>query len=155
MPATDAGDQALGLRVAGIAEAQGVQQRDRPRAHGEDVAHDAADAGGRALVGLDVGGVVVALHLEDAGLAVADVDDAGVLAGPQITWGPWWGTCRGASCGLVGAVLGPHHREHAQLDVVGLAVQAPDDEVVFVGFRPYSAAFSAMVFAGAALMARF
>ena len=80
MPATTPADQPPGLRMAGIAEAQGVQQRDRPRAHGEDVAHDAADAGRRALVGLDVGGVVVALHLEDAGLAVADVDDAGVLA---------------------------------------------------------------------------
>ncbi len=66
--------------MARVAEAQGVQQGDGPRAHGEDVAHDAADAGRRALIGLDVAGVVVALHLEDAGLAVADVDDAGVLA---------------------------------------------------------------------------
>ena len=82
--AADAGDHAghqpPGLGVVGLAEAQRVQQRDRPRAHGEDVAHDAADAGRRALVGLDVGGVVVALHLEDAGLAVADIDHAGVLA---------------------------------------------------------------------------
>jgi hypothetical protein len=52
-----------------------------PRAHGEDVAQDAADAGRRALVGLDERGVVVALHLEDRGQPVADVDDAGVLAG--------------------------------------------------------------------------
>jgi hypothetical protein len=75
-------DQALGLRMAGVAEAQGVQQSDRPRAHREDVAHDAAHARRRALVGLDVGRVVVALHLEDDCLAVVDVDDAGVLARP-------------------------------------------------------------------------
>jgi hypothetical protein len=70
------------------AEAQRVHRRDGPRAHGEDIAQDAADAGGRALVGLDVGGVVVALHLEDDAIAVADIDDAGVLAGPWITRGP-------------------------------------------------------------------
>ena len=66
--------------MVGPAEAQRVQVGDRPRAHGEDVAQDSADAGRRALVGLDVAGVVVALHLEDGGLAVADVDDAGILA---------------------------------------------------------------------------
>ena len=66
--------------MVGRAEAERVQRRDRPRAHGEDVAQDAADAGRRALVGLDEGRVVVALHLEDDGEAVADVDDAGVLA---------------------------------------------------------------------------
>ena len=76
----DAGDQMAGLGVVRRAEAQRVHRRDRPRAHGEDVAQDAADAGRRALIGLDVGGVVVALHLEDDRLAVADVDDAGVLA---------------------------------------------------------------------------
>jgi hypothetical protein len=31
--------------------------------------------------------VVVALHLEDDGGAVADIDDAGILAGPWITQG--------------------------------------------------------------------
>ena len=82
--AADAGDHARdqmpGLRMVRAAEAQRVQIGDRPRAHGEDVAQDAADAGRRALIGLDEGGVVVALHLEDRGLAVADVDDAGILA---------------------------------------------------------------------------
>ena len=77
----DAVDEAAGLRVRRLAEGEGVHRGDRPGAHGEDVAEDAADAGGGALVGLDVGRVVVALHLEDERLAVADVDDAGVLAG--------------------------------------------------------------------------
>jgi predicted dienelactone hydrolase len=52
-----------------------------PRAHGEHVAQDAADAGCRALVGLDEARVVVAFHLEHDGLVVAKVDHAGVLAG--------------------------------------------------------------------------
>ena len=77
-----AGHQVARLGVVGIAEAQRVEVGDGARAHGEHVAHDAADAGRRALVGLDVGRVVVALHLEDDGVAVAEVDDAGVLAGP-------------------------------------------------------------------------
>ena len=73
------------------AEAQRVEQRDRPRAHREDVAQDAADAGGRALEGLDRRGVVVALDLERHGQAVADVDHAGVLAralqhAPRRSW---------------------------------------------------------------------
>ena len=71
-----------GPRVVGRAEGQGVHAGDRPRAHGEDVAQDAADAGRRALIGLDEGGVVVALHLEDGGKPVADVDHAGILARP-------------------------------------------------------------------------
>jgi hypothetical protein len=62
------------------AEAQGVHRRDRPRAHGEDVAQNAADAGRRTLIGFDVGGMVVALHLEDHAVAIADIDHAGILA---------------------------------------------------------------------------
>ena len=82
--AADAGDHARhqmpGLRMLRLAERQRVEARDRPRAHGEHVAQDAADAGRRALIGLDEARVVVALHLEDAGEPVADIDDAGVLA---------------------------------------------------------------------------
>ena len=66
--------------MVGGAEAQRVHHRDRAGAHGEDVADDAADAGRRALVGLDEARVVVRLDLERDGEALADVDDAGVLA---------------------------------------------------------------------------
>ncbi len=76
----DAGHEVARLRVVGRAEAQHVEAGDRPRPHGEHVAQDAADPRRRALVGLDEGGVVVALHLEHAGEPVADVDHAGVLA---------------------------------------------------------------------------
>jgi hypothetical protein len=62
-------------------ETQGVQGGDRAGAHGEDIAQDAADARGRSLIGFDEGGVVVALHLENDGVAVAEIDDAGVFSG--------------------------------------------------------------------------
>ena len=81
----DAFDDAAGARAVGTverAEAQRVQQRDRPRAHREDVADDAADAGRRALVRLDERRMVVRFDLEDRRQPVADVDGAGVLAGP-------------------------------------------------------------------------
>ncbi len=61
------------------AKAQRVQVGDRPGAHGEDIAQDAADPGRRTLVGLDEAGVVVALHLEDGGQPIADIDHAGIL----------------------------------------------------------------------------
>ena len=61
------------------AEAQAVEQGDGSRTHGEDVAQDAADAGRGTLEGLDRAGMVVALDLHDDGVAVADVDRAGVL----------------------------------------------------------------------------
>jgi hypothetical protein len=80
MPATTPETRWPGFRVVLFAEAQRVHRRDGPRAHGEDVAQDAAHAGRRALVRLDIGRVVVALHLEDHRLAVADIDHAGVLA---------------------------------------------------------------------------
>jgi hypothetical protein len=76
----DPGQHAAGVGGVGRAEAQRVHHGDRARAHRQDVADDAADAGGRALVGLDVGRVVVRLDLEGHRPAVADVDHAGVLA---------------------------------------------------------------------------
>src|SRR6476469_9520744 len=70
------------LRMIGPPEAKGVEVGDWPRTHCKDVPEDTADARRRTLVGLDVGRVVVALHLEDGGIAVADVDDPGILARP-------------------------------------------------------------------------
>ena len=63
-------------RVVQRTEPERVHERDGAGAHGEHVAQDPADAGGRALVGLDGRGVVVALDAERGGDAVADVDDA-------------------------------------------------------------------------------
>ena len=66
----DAGDRVLEqvarARRLQLAEAQRVEDRDRPRADREDVAQDPADAGGGALERLDRARVVVGLDLEGA-----------------------------------------------------------------------------------------
>ena len=88
----DPGDEMAGLGMVRRAEAQRVHVGDGPRAHGEHVAHNAADAGRGPLIGLDVGRMVVALHLEHGRLAVAEIDDAGILAWPlDDSAGPWSG----------------------------------------------------------------
>ena len=61
-------------------EPQLVHHRDRPGAHGDDVAHDPADAGRRTLERFDERRMVVRLHLEGDRPAVPDVQHAGVLA---------------------------------------------------------------------------
>ncbi len=76
----DAGEQMACPRMLRRAETQEVEAGDGPGAHGEDVAQYSADPRRRSLVGLDERRVVVAFHLEDAGLAVADINDAGILA---------------------------------------------------------------------------
>ena len=116
-----------------LAEAQRVHGRNRARAHGEDVAQDAADPGRRALVGLDVGRVIVAFHLEDHGLTVADIDDTGVLArslqharafGRQ-GFQPFLG-------GFVRAMLVPHGREDAELGEARLAADQLQNALIFI-----------------------
>ena len=127
-------DEPLGLGVVHFAEAQRVHRRNRPRPHGEDVAQDAAHAGRGPLVGLDVRRVVVALHLEHQRLAVADIDDAGVLARPADHLRPLGR--QGAQPflgGFVRAMLVPHRREDAELGEVRRPVQDPEDVGVFVG----------------------
>jgi hypothetical protein len=60
--------------------------------------------------------------------------------GPQITRGPLVGNLPQVHLrGFVGAVLGPHHREDAQFDVVGLAAQPVRTTWYSSGLRPYSA----------------
>ena len=132
----DAGDQMPGLRMVGRAEAQRVQRRDRPRAHGEDVAQDAADAGRRALVGLDEGGVVVALHLED------DAAPSPMSTTPAFSPGPWM--TRGP---VVGSVRSQFFEDLYEQCSFHIAEKMPSS--VSVGSRPirsrmrwYSSGFS-------------
>jgi len=79
----DAGDHAFNqagrARRLQRTETQRIQQRDRPRAHREDIANDAADTGRRTLVRLDERRMIVRFDLEDGGQAVADIDRAGVF----------------------------------------------------------------------------
>ncbi len=132
----DAGQHPGGVRVVGRAEAQRVHHRDRPGAHGEDVPDDAADAGRRALVGLDEARVVVRLDLEGDGEVVGDLDHAGVLAdaGEQPVGRrrllPELAQVHLAR--LVRAVLAPHDRVHRQLGLGRPAAEDLADPLVLV-----------------------
>ena len=79
--AHDAVEQILVALAVEWAEAQRVEQRDRPCTHREDVAHNAADAGCSTFVGLNRRWMVVRFDLEDDGQAIADIDRSGVFAG--------------------------------------------------------------------------
>ena len=143
--AADAGDHTRqdAVRVGSIggAEAQGVHHRDRTSPHRQDVAHDAADAGGGALVRLDVRRVVVRLDLEGDRQTVTDIDDSGVLAHADEQDVLGLGGHLLAELAqvhlarLVRAVLAPHHRVHRQLAAGGAALQMLADALVLVGLQ--------------------
>ena len=123
----DARDRPVEARVA-VGEIEPVQQRDRARAHGDDVAQDAADAGRGALVRLDRRRVVVALDLEADGLAVAEVEHARVLTRALQHAFPRGGKpFQEERRMLVAAVLGPEEREDRELEVVRLPLEQVDD----------------------------
>ena len=126
---TDPGDRVLkqvarALGVADLAEAQRVQHGDRPRPEREHVPQDPPDAGRGSLEGLHRARVVVGLDLERDREAAADIDRAGVLARPDEHVGPVGRQATEQLLGvLVGAVLGPHQREHRELDPGRLATE--------------------------------
>ena len=127
----DSGHGAL-EHPAGLAEAEPVEQRDRPRAHGDDVAQDPADPGRGALERLDRGGMVVALDLEGDRLAVAEVDDARVLARAlEDARRVGREALQEERRVLVAAVLRPEEREDGELEVVRLALEQLLDTVEF------------------------
>ena len=132
MPGDGALEQVARARGAlDLAEAQRVEDRDRPRADREDVAQDPADAGGGALERLDRARVVVRLDLERARQPAAERHRAGVLARAHQHARALGGQRAQQLLGvLVGAVLGPHQREDGELDLVGLALHVLDDAVV-------------------------
>src|ERR1700674_419496 len=130
-----------------LAESQGIQDSDGARAHGENVAKDAADAGRRALEGLDVAGMIMRFDFENSDQAVPDADDAHAIArslSDELS-------ARGQALQMdfarfVGAVLAPHHAEDAQLGDVWLAPEDLLHARIFFGgeavlgddFRRYS-----------------
>ena len=138
--AADPGDHARNQMprpgVLRRAERERIEAGNGPRAHREHVAQNAADARGRALIGLDVARVVVALHLEDHRLAVADVDDAGVLAraldhprrlGRQ--------AAQMDARRLVRAMLVPHRRENPEFGETRHPPDQLEDALILVGFQ--------------------
>ena len=137
MPATTPSISHCCFGLGRVAEEQRVHHGDRPGAHGEDVAEDAAHPGGRALVGLDGRRVVVGLDADGHGDAVADVDDPGVLARADQHVGALGGQPPQVDPRrLVGAVLAPHHGEQGQLEVVGRPAQDGLDLVPLVVGQP-------------------
>ena len=123
---TDARDDAVEkmalMRLVERAEAKRIEQRDRSRAHREDVAQDAADARRRALVRLDRARMVVRLDLEDARKPVADVDSARVLARTLQHARPRGGQRPEQRLArLVAAVLAPQRADDAELEAIRLA----------------------------------
>jgi hypothetical protein len=119
--------------MVGLAETQRVHNGDGTRAHSEHIAQDAADAGGGALERLDEARVVVAFHFENGRQPLADIDRAGVL--PRAVddvrrLGREFGQVSAAR--LVGTVLAPHDREHAQFGDVRRAAELFERQIVLV-----------------------
>jgi len=85
-------------------------------------------SGGRPLVGLDERRMVVAFHFKRHGEAVADIDDAGVLARPlehvRSLGGKLFQVMPRA---LVATVLRPHDREDPKLGIVRFPAEQRDD----------------------------
>src|SRR5579875_124428 len=138
----DAGDHAVedaaiaraGFRIVQTAEAQRIENGDGPRAHGENIAQDAAHARSRSLERLDEAGVVVRFDLEGDDVAIADIDDARVFARPLHHELAARGQLLQVQAGtFIGAVLAPHHAEYAQLRVAGFAAEDGYDLAVLFG----------------------
>ena len=132
----NAADDAFGdpatARVVERTESQRIHQRDRTCAHREDVAQDAANTCGCTLVGLNCRGVIMRFDADGRCNSVANIDNAGIFARTNKHPRSFGGkTLEMHSRRLVGAVLGPHDREHRQLEVVGVAVEDLADVFVF------------------------
>ena len=115
-PANNATNQMLHLRMIRRAKAQRVHIRNRPRTHREDIAQDAANAGRRTLIRLDIAGVIMRLHLENRRLTVANINHARILTGAtNHLRASRRQLLQVKTRGFVGAMLRPHHREYPQL----------------------------------------
>ncbi len=129
----------VGPRFDG-AEAQGVHDGQRPRAHGKDVAQDSPHARRSTLKRLDKRWVIVRLDLEGTSPAVADIDDPGILSRPLHHAAAASGEPLQMHAGrLIRAVLAPHDAENAEFRQRRFAAQGSFD--LFVLFRRDSVLF--------------
>src|SRR5262249_19796188 len=129
---SDAGYDSFGdppaVRIVERPEPQRVHEGDGPGAHREDVAQDAARPGRGTLVWLDRRRMVVALDADGGGDAIADVDDAGILARTDEHTRPFARQARQVHARrFVRAVLRPHDGEHRQFQVGGRATEQAFD----------------------------
>ncbi len=125
-PRDHAREEVAVLLVLERPEVEGVHQRDRPGAHREDVADDPADAGGRAVVRVDVARVIVALHPDGERDLVREPDDRGVVPGADqhVRAGRGEGP-EEVLRRTVRAVLGPEVLEAGDLDRGRLPAEQP------------------------------
>jgi len=80
--------------------------------------------------------VVVALHLEDDAVAIADIDDPGILARPvDHAWALRGEGPQPFLRGFIRAVLVPHRREDAELGVGRRPADEAENLLVFVGLE--------------------
>ncbi len=122
-------------------EPQRIHHRHRPRAHGENIAQNSSDSGGRSLKWFDERRMIVRFDLEGAGPAVANVDDARIFSRAL--------QHAAAVCGqplemharrFVRAVLAPHDTEDAEFGKRRLAsAEQRLDSLVFVRRQPVTA----------------
>ena len=138
-PGDNTGQNTTGVGLVERSETQRIHHPDGPGPHREDVADDAPNTGCRPLIGLHKARVVVGFRLERDGVALADVDDTGVLADACQER-----AARGVLTeftkflqvhlrGFVGAVLRPHHRVHRQFGAGGATTEdLPDARVLVV-----------------------
>jgi hypothetical protein len=116
-----------------LSKPEGVQQRNRSRAHCEDIAQNAAYPGRRTLVGFNERGVIMRFHLEDHTEPIANIDRTSVFAWSLNDTRP----CRRQflqvhARAFVRAVLGPHHGKHPELRDIRLTPKNSDNFLVFI-----------------------
>ena len=140
----DPGQHPGGVGVLRVAEPERIHDEHRSGAHRQDVADNAADAGRRPLVGLDVARMIVRLDLEGDRETFTDIHDPGVLAHPHEQ--PVPRRLRNVAddvpelpqvhlAALVRAVLTPHDRVHRQLGLRRAASQHLADPGVLIGLQ--------------------
>ncbi len=114
-----------------LREAQAVEQRHGASTHRDDVTEDSSHSRRGTLERLDSRGVVVALDLERDREALAEIEDAGVLAWSLEHASTGRGQTLQEQCRvLVAAVLRPEQREHRELEVVRVAREQRADSLV-------------------------
>ena len=100
---------------------QGIQQRNRPSAHRENVTQDATNPRGSSLKRLNSRGVVMAFNFERQTVTFTQIHHASVLSrAHKDAWAFCWETTQQGSGIAVTAMLRPHHTKHAQLSTIGI-----------------------------------
>ena len=115
-------------RILERAETQGVEQRNRPCPHGEDVPQNSSNSRCSALKRLHCRGVVVAFNLERQAVATTEIHHAGIFPRPHQNPSSGGGKAPQQRPGIsIATVLRPHHAEHSQFDAIRSPSKTPTD----------------------------